>query len=142
MATSITRASMISRRLCSPAVGSGADGEDFGRFGIVHVWGLNRYDSGGYAERTVSPKFFAICGYVASSREKFRRALAGEMFGKADGCRPINAHRCIFLASKCWRSWGRACILIFLRELAGNSAVNQGSAQWNSELLFPVMMAI
>jgi hypothetical protein len=141
MATSITRASMISRRLRS-CCWQADDGEDFGRFGIVHVWGLNRYDSGGYAESTVSPKFFAICGYLAISLKKFRRAREAGQCGNADGCRPINAHRCIFLASKCWRSWGRACILIFLRKLAGNSAVNQGSAQLNSELLFPVMMAI
>ena len=56
-----------------------------------------------------------MCGYFASSREKFLRALAGEMFGYTHGYRPINAQRFIFLASRCSRICGRACNSIFLR---------------------------
>lgn len=62
-------------------------------------------------------------GYLASSREKFLRALAGEMLGYMDGYRPISAQRCIFVASKCWRSAGRACILIFLQRKLGGLAL-------------------
>ena len=68
----------------------------------------------GYADSVSNPRRCAMCGYLASSREKFLRALAGEMFGNALGCRPINAHRCIFLASRCSRICGRACNSIFL----------------------------
>jgi hypothetical protein len=76
---------------------------------------LSPIQSGGNAESTVNPRRSAICGYFASSREKFLRALAGEMFGYALGCLPISAQRFIFLASRCSRICGRACILIFLQ---------------------------
>ena len=51
-----------------------------------------------------------MCGYFARSREKFLRALEAEQFVYALGWRPLSAHFCIALASRCSRIFGRAFI--------------------------------
>jgi hypothetical protein len=91
------------------------------------------------------PRRRAVSGCRAISLARFRRARAGEQFGYAYGCRPINAQRCIFLASRCSRISGRACIFRFPpAELAPKpaSAMIQPSARRDSELIFSAKMAI
>jgi hypothetical protein len=67
-----------------------------------------------------------MCGYLVSSREKFLRALSGEMFGYAEGYRPISDQRFIFLASKCSRICGRACNSTFLRRSSRSALLATG----------------
>jgi hypothetical protein len=112
---------MISRRLRSSAVGSGTTTSTSG-LSVLSIGSLKWSElrdflayKGGYGERTSKLRRAASSGYFVSSREKFLRAFSGEMFGYADGYRPISAQRFIFLASKCSRICGRACNSIFLR---------------------------
>jgi len=44
------------------------------------AWCISRHN-GGYAESTVSERRFPICGYLASSLRKLRRARDCEQFG-------------------------------------------------------------
>lgn len=94
--------------------------------------------SGGNGESTSNPRRCAIWGYLAINREKFRRALATEVFGCPDGYRPISAQRFIFLATRCSRIGDLAFNSIFLR-------LNSGSALFVAELgshFLPSRMAI
>jgi hypothetical protein len=43
------------------------------------------HHNGGYAESTVSERRLPICGYLASSLSRLRRARVGEQFGKVVG---------------------------------------------------------
>ena len=64
-----------------------------------------------------------MCGYFARSREKFLRALAGGQFGYALGWRPLSAHFCIALASRCSRICGRAFNSVFLRQNSSSALI-------------------
>jgi integrase len=91
MATSITRASIISLPLRSAADGSATTASTSG-LSFLSIHDLKQSElrdflayKGGYGERTSKLKRAASSGYLVSSREKFRRALAGEVFGYLNG---------------------------------------------------------
>jgi len=66
--------------------------------------------NGGYAESTLSERRFPICGYLASSLRKLRRARDGRQFGKQAGCCARRDQYFILWAIKISRTSGRACI--------------------------------
>jgi hypothetical protein len=62
----------------------------------------------------------------AQSLQKFRRAREGGQDGSANGCWAISAQRLIFLATRIWRTWDRACILgIFSQKFSQVRALGQ-----------------
>jgi hypothetical protein len=68
---------------------------------------LRRY-KGGYADSAVKRKRWAICGYFASSREKFRRAREAEQFGNAVGYCALSDQYLSLCAIKMSRTSGLA----------------------------------
>jgi hypothetical protein len=72
-----------------------------------------------------------------------RRALEGEQFGYADGCRPIRDQRFSFPAINNSLTSGRACIFsISSSRMASAFAMIQPSARRDSGLIFAAAMVI
>ena len=66
------------------------------------------HHNGGYAESTVSERRLPICGYLASSLRKLRRARDAEQFGYVDGYRALRDQYRSLCAIKMSRTSGLA----------------------------------